>query len=64
MATAVSPDTVMATSITTTTVTTRATPVLAGSPVSMPRPCMANRLANTPIMKTSEWAKLISRRTP
>ena len=31
---------------------------------SMPRPCMANRLAKTPIMKISEWAKLISRSTP
>ena len=39
-------------------------PVLAADPVSMPRACMANRLVNTPIMKISEWAKLIRRRTP
>ena len=39
-------------------------PVFVGSASWIPMPCIVNRLANTPIMKISECAKLISRRTP
>ena len=42
----------------------RVKPVFAGSLGWMPRACMANRLLKIPIMKISEWAKLIRRSTP
>jgi hypothetical protein len=63
-ATAATPETAMATTRTATMVKARASPVLGSSAAPMPRPCMANSDANTPIMKISEWAKLMSRRTP
>ena len=64
MITAAPPDAAMATTIMTRTVSTSAPPVFAGSEVSMPMACRPNRLANTPIMKISEWAKLMRRSTP
>ncbi len=64
MATAAAPETTMATSVMTTKVPTRARPVFGSWAGSIPRAWRAKSDANTPIMKISEWAKLISRRTP
>ena len=46
------------------TVPTRASPVLGGSAGCMPRPWRVKSETKIPIMKISEWAKLMSRSTP
>ena len=64
MTTAAPPEAAMATITMNSKVPTRARPVFGGSAGSIPRAWRANSEAKIPIMKISEWAKLISRSTP